>query len=266
MKQLAILFTFFLFTNYLLAQQNEPANNMGDNFSLEGALALFKKSTTLEEFEQFINREDSQVNNLDLNNDGTIDYITVNDIKENDNHVIVLSALLGEKEKHDIATINIEKKGPENVALQIFGDNDLYGQNTIAEPFEIEEKIYEKKGPSMATYIAIPTYINVWMWPTIRFIYAPNYQIWVSPFRWNYYPRFWRPFRPLRRETFTRNCHIHRIYYRRTPVRRVIVTQKIYAPRRHSSSLIVRKKKNATIIHKGRKGNVKTIRVKKRRR
>src|SRR5688500_20139353 len=51
----------------------------GDNFSLEGALELFKQSDSPEEFERLLNSPDSKVNNLDLNGDGYIDYIRVHD-------------------------------------------------------------------------------------------------------------------------------------------------------------------------------------------
>ena len=51
----------------------------GDNFSLEGALELFKQAESPEHFEELLNKEDHQVNNLDLNEDGDIDYIRVID-------------------------------------------------------------------------------------------------------------------------------------------------------------------------------------------
>ena len=47
----------------------------GDDFSLEGALELFKKSASPEEFERILNAENSKVNNLDLNGDGNQDLI-----------------------------------------------------------------------------------------------------------------------------------------------------------------------------------------------
>ncbi len=72
------------------AQETELTDSTGDNFSLEGALALLKKSNSLEEFEKLINDERNNVNNLDLNNDGIVDYITVDDIIESNTHVIVV--------------------------------------------------------------------------------------------------------------------------------------------------------------------------------
>ena len=58
----------------------------GDNFSLEGALDLFKKSESPEEFEKNLNSEENKVNNLDLNEDGVTDYVKVIDKTENNAH------------------------------------------------------------------------------------------------------------------------------------------------------------------------------------
>ncbi len=65
-------------TMAVAGMQNDPVEEVpGDNFSLEGALELFKKSASPQEFEQLLNSPDSKVNNLDLNGDGEIDYIRV---------------------------------------------------------------------------------------------------------------------------------------------------------------------------------------------
>lgn len=50
---LLILFSF----NLAFSQVEKLPENTGDNFSLEGALALFKKSNTIEEFENLLNQE-----------------------------------------------------------------------------------------------------------------------------------------------------------------------------------------------------------------
>ena len=60
----------------------------GENFSLEGALEMFKKAASPEDFEKLINAEDNKVNNLDLNNDGTTDYIKVINRRENDVQIL----------------------------------------------------------------------------------------------------------------------------------------------------------------------------------
>lgn len=246
------------------SQNSDAPEFSGENFSLEGAIALFKKANTLEQFEEAINNEKNDVNNLDLNNDGNTDYITVEDIMEEDKHIIVLTALLGDNEKQDIATIAIEKTGKEEAQLQIIGDEDLYADNTIAEPFDVNEKSDKsQKGPAMPELITTRVIVNVWGWAAVRFIYAPGYRVWISPVRWTVYPRWWKPWRPIRHTIFVSRCHVHKAYVHRTPTRRVTI-HKTYGPRRHSSTLVVKGKRGTTVVHKGRRGNVKAVRVRRR--
>lgn len=247
------------------AQQNDTPEYSGENFSLEGALSMLKKANSIEEFETLINKESNDVNNLDLNDDEETDYVTVEDIVEENKHVLVLSALLNEKEKQDVATIVIEKTGNEEAQLQIFGDEDLYAENTIAEPFDVNEKMDSgKNGPAIPELITTRIVVNVWFWPSIRFIYAPGYRVWISPFRWAMYPRWWKPWRPIRHTVFVTRCHVHKTYIHRTPTRRVVV-HKSYAPRRHSSTTVVKNRRGTTVVHKGRAGRVKAVHHSRRR-
>lgn len=255
-KYLASLFIFFSVLSSI-AQENDSPEFSGENFSLEGALAMFKKSASLEDFEKAINEENNNVNNLDLNNDGDIDYVTVEDIMEGTNHVVVLSAQLGENEKQDIATINIEKTGNEEAHLQIIGDDDLYAENSVAEPFDVEEKAIEDKGPNTIEVIPSRIIVNVWGWPSVRFIYAPSYRVWVSPYRWTFYPRWWKPWRPYRHTIFIGRCAPHRAYFHRAS--RVVIKHKFYRSRRHSSTIVVKNRRGTTVIHKGRGGRVRAV-------
>ena len=110
------------------SSDTDGTGNPGDNFSLEGALSLFKDAEDLEAFEKALNTESSEVNNLDLNEDGEVDCIRTEDFTEGDVHAIVLQAVLGEDEMQDIAVIEIEKTGAEEAVLQIVGDEEIYGE------------------------------------------------------------------------------------------------------------------------------------------
>lgn len=259
-KLIPFLLIFFGFAiGY--SQEDQPENT-GDNFSLEGALAVFKNAKSLEDFEKAINEENNNVNNLDLNNDGEIDYITVTDIKENDTHVIVLSTYLNETEKQDIATIGIEKTGNEEAQLQIEGDADLYAENTIVEPFDVDEKTDRKKGPNEFDVTPTRVVVNVWLWPSVRFLYAPGYVVWVSPYRWGNYPHWWKPWKPFRHTVFYGRCAPHRVYYHRTTVRRVTVARNVYAPKRKTSTLVVKNRRGTTVVRKTNRGT-KVVKVKR---
>src|SRR5687768_5890554 len=89
----------------------------GDNFSLQGALGMFKKAGSPEEFEKLINSEDNGVNNLDLNGDGETDYIRVIDKSDKDAHAFVLQVAVSEKENQDIAVIELEKTGDQEAVV-----------------------------------------------------------------------------------------------------------------------------------------------------
>ena len=106
---------------YVAAQEDE-AQGPGDNFDLTGALDAFSKAKSLEEFEKTINDPDSQINNLDLNEDNDVDYVRVVEEVEGQTHIFILRVPLGENEEQDIATIDLEKVGEEDVTAQIVGD------------------------------------------------------------------------------------------------------------------------------------------------
>jgi hypothetical protein len=228
----------------------------GDNFSLQGALELFKKANSPEEFEKLLNTEDNHVNNLDLNSDGTIDYVRVIGKAEGDAHAFVLQVPVSEKESQDIAVIELEKTGAENAVIQILGDEDIYGEQTIVEPGEDDEEMKgeedSKGGPfvsSSATLTPMPVTVNVWVgWPCVRFVFAPAYRVWVSPWRWAVYPAWWRPWRPLAWRVWHPFRVRHYVGFAVVRTHRVIHAHRVYAPAR-VSSVTVRTRHGAAVTH-----------------
>ena len=220
-----------LFSPKIFSQNNESP---GDNFSLEGALELFKTADSPEDFEKKLNTEDSQVNNLDLDEDGDIDYIRVLDNMDGDAHALVLQVAVNEKESQDIAVIEIEKTGDETAMLQIIGDEILYGENHILEPYDMEA---DEKGNGPHVTVA-RIIVNVWLWPSVRFIYRPHYRVWVSPYRYHYYPRWWKPWRPRPVTVFVGYRAPYRRHYRVTTTHRVVRAHRVYTPKRRTSKVV----------------------------
>jgi len=194
----ALLLTIYL-SGPTLAQ-NAAADSTGlpgDHFSLEGALELFKNAKTLEAFEQALNAEDQRVNNLDLDGNGEVDYVRVVDHAEGDAHAIALQVPVTKSETQDVAVIELEKNGTESALLQIRGAEELYGSEVIIEPFEEKDEVPTMKGPAPPEELPrVRIWVNVWAWPCVTWIYAPNYVVWNSPYYWGYYPPRWRPWRP----------------------------------------------------------------------
>ena len=81
----------------------------GDNLNLYAVMNLFQESETLEAFERSLNEENSRINNLDLNNDGYVDYLTVSDFVSGNVHTIVLRSVLDRNEYQDVAVFTVEQ-------------------------------------------------------------------------------------------------------------------------------------------------------------
>jgi hypothetical protein len=171
----------------------------GDNLNLYAVMKLFQESETLEAFERNLNDENSHINNLDLNGDNMVDYITVSDYVDDDVHNIVLRAALGPNEYQDVAVFIVQRLRSGSVQIQLIGDEDLYGKNYIVEPIYAETPNPGYRGRtaySNNVTVVTTTYYEVAAWPVIRFIFSPFYVCWHSSWYWGYYPVYWHPWRP----------------------------------------------------------------------
>ena len=171
----------------------------GDNLNLYAVMKLFQESETLEGFERNLNDEKTKINNLDLNGDNLIDYITVTDYPDGNDHTIVLKVSLGRKEFQDIAVFTVQKFNNGSVQIQLIGDESLYGKNYIIEPIYEETPNPGYMGrPETRTYVTEirTTPYEIAYWPVIRYIYMPGYVVWRSSWYWGYYPDWWSPWRP----------------------------------------------------------------------
>ncbi len=208
----------------------------GDHFSLEGALELFKKSASPEEFEQLLNSPKSEVNNLDLNGDGDIDYIKVIDRNEGNVHAFILQAVISNNESQDVAVIELEKLSNGKAVLQITGDADIYGIETIIEP---TEEVKVNAGTSTAR-----VYVNVWAWPSVQYVYSPYYYGWSSPWDWSYRPIWWSPWRPIAYSYYYPRWESYRPYYSVCYTHRVHYAQQLYRPYRNTSVIVYNRHHN----------------------
>lgn len=241
-KQVFFITCFVALAAGVKAQQ-DSTGLPGDNFSLQGALEMFKQSSSIEEFEKLINSENKNVNNLDLNGDGEIDYIKVIDKADKDVHAFVLQVAVSETENQDIAVIELEKTGDTTAMLQIIGDDEIYGERVIVEASEEGDEIDDNtnnkaNGPNANNYEGTRIIVNVFFWPSVRFVYRPAYVPWVSPWRWRHYPGWWRPWRPLAWHAYHQRVVVYRRHYALVRTHRVVAAHRVYSPYRASSSIV----------------------------
>ncbi len=191
--------------------ENDEPEQTGDNLDLNGVLDLFEQSGTVEEFENKLNSEKNDVNNLDLNDDGFVDYIRVIDYADGNTHSLTLQVPYSDKEAQDVAVIMLEDQGNESAVVQIVGDEDLYGPDYIVEPGEDSNDAVT----------------NVHQWKVVRHIYAPSYVVWVSPWRFGLYPNWYRPWKPVPWPTYRARIRHYHFPYRR------VTTYRCPAAHRH---------------------------------
>lgn len=192
--------------------RTERLNLPGDNLNLYAAMDLFQKSETLEGFERSLNDPERKINNLDLNGDNYVDYIRVIDYPKGNDHTIVLQVAINERENQDVAVITVFKDKRGEIFVQMIGDEDLYGKDYIIEPIYAETPNPGYTGSTRV--VNRTTYVEVYSWPVVRYIYAPSYTVWYSPWHWGYYPTYWSAWSPYYWDYYYGyHSHWHNHYY-----------------------------------------------------
>ncbi len=194
--RIVLLLCVWCFTNGVAFTQDvtivAPTSEAAEGLDLHAVAELFKDAKDLEAFEKALNDPAIGVNNLDLDNNGEVDFIRVVEQVSDDVHVIILQVPLAENEFQDIATIEVEKNGAEEYNMQVRGNEIIY---------------------DMDYYIA-PVSIHIHAWPIIGWMYRPYYHPYRSLFHFTLRPPWWRPWHPV---------HID-IYRTRTVTYRTSVT------------------------------------------
>jgi len=233
MKKTIVTFVLSLFIIPLFAQDTQ-SGLPGDNLNLYGVLNLFQQSPTLEQFEKSLNAEDQKVNNLDLNNDGKIDYIHVVDNMNGDAHAIALRIDMNDNETQDVAVIEVERDANNQTHVQIVGDESLYGKDYIVEP----NQNTPNPGYSGGAVEQTTVYQSPASWPIIDYMFMPSYVMYVSPFHWGYYPYYWHPWHPYSYDVYYGYHRPYYDHYRRSYEYRSPMAHRYYEPHRVYSPII----------------------------
>jgi len=195
---LVLLFTI----NGLFAQDvttvNASNNEIGDHLDLEAVASIFGDSKDLEDFEQRLNDPETQISNLDLNEDNYVDYLRVVETAENNTHLIAIQAVLGDDIYQDVATLEVEKDTNGKTSVEVVGDVYMYGPNYIVRP----------------VYVHRPLLFSIF--------WRPFYRPYKSVFYWGYYPRHFHFWHPHHVHVYRKNVHVHinvRHSYVRTHIR-----------------------------------------------
>lgn len=195
-----LLISLISFSSFSQTENDQDLLGLpGDDLDLYAVLDLFQKSKTIEDFEKSLNAEKAGIVNLDLNNDGKVDFINVVTEKNGEDFLFILQDPISEKETQDVAVISVSKDAAGKVSMQIIGDKDLYGKDYVVEPRSkptdsvTANPAYVGVDPVTVNVEASTEVIVVQAAPVVQYVYSPAYVPYYPPYYYGYYPTWWRP-------------------------------------------------------------------------
>ena len=184
-----LLFLFLFFALPLFAQDvttiTANSDDISDNLDLEAVASIFGDSKDLEDFEKRLNDPKTQISNLDLNNDGEVDYLRVMETSEKNLHSISIQAVIGKDQYQEVAVIDVQKDSKGTTQVQVVGNVDMYGPNYYITPY----------------YPVVPVFFTLF--------WVAAYRPWYSPWYWGYHPPYFRPWPPISPYRYRTNVHVH---------------------------------------------------------
>lgn len=105
------------------------AQEFAKGLNLQAVSDLAKSSKDAADLEKKLNSQSTGVNNIDLNDDGKVDYINVTEYGSGDTRGFSLTTELAPGKVQEIATIEFVKEG-DRATMHTRGNSSLYGNNS----------------------------------------------------------------------------------------------------------------------------------------
>ncbi len=177
-KVLAGIFIFLIAISFFWPDGGEKQYNVnvqtmvyaGDGLDLATIGSLLKKADNAEELEKLLNDPKTGINNLDLNEDGKVDYIKVTEYGNDKTKGFSLTVEPESGETQEVATIDIKKSGADKAEVEVRGNEQIYGQNQYYHSsFGITDMLF------------------------MYWLFRPH-PLYMSPYGYGYYPGNYRPY------------------------------------------------------------------------
>jgi len=157
-SSLSLVLSILFCSTYAQAPKVNATNDeISKHLDLEAVATLFGTVENIEDFEMQLNDPELQISNLDLNEDGYVDYLRVIESQKENTHLVIIQAVVGDNLFQDVASIDVSKDDTGQVYVQIIGNPYFYGLDFIIEP----------------------AYAKLW---------GSHYRPWHSPYYWKHYP------------------------------------------------------------------------------
>lgn len=153
---------------------NTSTQGVQEGLDLKALGALVQKSQNAQQIERELNKQGS-INNLDFDEDGKVDYISVQEFEGGFSFYIDTK-----DEEIPVADVQIEKKSGEKATVHLSGSEYVYGANP----------------PHYSSHISM-TDLMIAAW-----LFSPR-PMYVSPFGFGHYPGYYQPYAPVPHSTYT---------------------------------------------------------------
>ncbi len=181
-KYLAIFFFLIVLMSLCNKRQTSVANynvnvqtvtSSAEGLDLKAVGELVKKAQDAKSLEKMLNSPSTGVNNLDLNEDGKADYISVTEFGDDKVKGFSLTTQPSPGETQEIATIEIEKTSDSQAEMQIHGNEQIYGRN-----------YYQHSSFGLMDFLIL------------SYLFRPH-ALYASPWNYGYYPPSYSPYRTM---------------------------------------------------------------------
>lgn len=157
---------------------NSSGVTMADGLNLQAVGEIVKTVKDAKGLENELNKTGG-INNLDLNEDGEVDYINVQEYGEGNTRAFSLTVNLSAGDTQEIATIEVEKNGGE-AEVRLNGNETVYG--------------------SSAHYQSRFTFSD---YVLFSYLFSPHTRYYHRPYYPGYYPSYYSPYRSVPRATYS---------------------------------------------------------------
>lgn len=142
---------------------------------------ILKKSQNAEEFEKLLNDPATKVNNLDLDEDGRVDFINVTEFGDDKVKGFSLTTRMPNQEIQEIATIKIEQSDSQKANVEYRGNESIYG------PGHYYHSTWQ---PGLGTGMIL------------GYLFGGLHRPYYSPWSYGYYPSNYRSYPPVSHDTY----------------------------------------------------------------
>jgi len=154
-----------------------------EGLDLKAVGELVKKSQDAEELEKRLNSKNEGLNNLDLNEDGKVDYISVTEYGNKAAKGLSLTVEPAPGETQEIATIEIEKVSDSKANMEVRGNEQIYGRHH-----------YHRSGFGLGEILIL------------GYLLRPH-SFYSSPWSYGNYPRSYSPYSTVSNNSYRGNVN-----------------------------------------------------------